>query len=228
MAHPAESVQIEEGWKKALWDEFEKPYFVELKAFLQSEQEAEATIFPPESLVFNAFNSTPFEEVKVVVIGQDPYHGPGQAHGLSFSVPHGIKAPPSLKNIYKELVTDVEFQIPDHGNLESWAKQGVLMLNAMLTVRAQTPASHQKKGWETFTSAAIQKLNEEREGIVFLLWGKYAQQKGLIIDPNKHHVLKAAHPSPFAAYNGFFGCQHFSKTNALLQEQGKSSINWQV
>ncbi|MEL7533707.1 MAG: uracil-DNA glycosylase [Bacteroidota bacterium] len=228
MAHPAESVKLEEGWKKALWDEFAKPYFVELKNFLLSERQAKMTVFPPAKLIFNAFNTTPFDKVKVVVIGQDPYHGPGQAHGLSFSVPQGIKAPPSLKNIYKELATDVDFTIPNHGNLESWAEQGVLMLNSMLTVRAHTPASHQKKGWETFTSVAIQKLNEQREGIVFLLWGRYAQQKGMIIDPAKHHVLKAAHPSPFAAHNGFFGCQHFSKTNALLKQQGKSPINWQV
>ncbi|MEL6654764.1 MAG: uracil-DNA glycosylase, partial [Bacteroidota bacterium] len=193
------------------------------------ERQSQMVVYPPGSLIFNAFNTTPFDEVKVVVIGQDPYHGPGQAHGLSFSVPQGIKPPPSLKNIYKELVTDIPgFQPPEHGNLESWAKQGVLMLNSILTVRARTPASHRNKGWETFTTTAIQKLNEQREGIVFLLWGKYAQEKGMVIDPGRHHILKAAHPSPYSANNGFFGCQHFSKTNALLEEQGKSPINWEL
>lgn len=228
MSHPAESVKIEEGWKKALWNEFDKPYFHELKQFLVQERQSGQTIFPPGSQIFNAFNSTPFDQVKVVIVGQDPYHGPGQAHGLCFSVQHGVKPPPSLKNIYKELATDVAFQIPTHGYLQSWAEQGVLLLNSMLTVRARTPASHQKKGWEQFTTVAMQKLGEQKDGVVFLLWGRYAQDKGAVIDPAKHHILKAAHPSPFSAHNGFFGCKHFSRTNELLQQQGKTPINWQI
>lgn len=230
MSHPAESVKIEEGWKKALWNEFDQPYFHSLKQFLLTEKQSGQTVYPPGNQIFNAFDTTPFDEVKVVIVGQDPYHGPGQAHGLCFSVLPGVTPPPSLKNIYKELEQDaaVDFVMPTHGFLEGWAKQGVLMLNAILTVRARTPASHQKKGWEQFTTAALQKLGEQKEGLVFLLWGRYAQEKGQIIDPQRHHVLKAAHPSPFSAHNGFFGCGHFSQTNALLQQQGKSTINWQL
>jgi uracil-DNA glycosylase len=228
MSHPAESVKIEAGWKQALWNEFDKPYFKKLKQFLLEEKQSGQVIYPPGSLIFNAFNTTPFDEVKVVIVGQDPYHGPGQAHGLCFSVQPGVKTPPSLVNIYKELQSDVGITIPNHGFLENWATQGVLLLNAILTVRARTPASHQKKGWEEFTTVALKKLSDQKEGLVFLLWGRYAQQKGLVIDPNRHYILKAAHPSPFSAHNGFFGCNHFSQTNTLLEQQGKTPINWQV
>ena len=226
MTHPAASVKMEEGWKQALYEEFAKPYFQQLKSFLLAEKADGHKIYPPAKLIFNAFNKTPFEKVKVVIIGQDPYHGPGQAHGLCFSVPQGIAIPPSLKNIYKELYTDLGLAIPNHGNLEKWAEQGVLLLNAMLTVRARQAGSHQRKGWEQFTSAAINQLNIKKEGIVFLLWGRYAQDKGRIIDPSRHYVLKAPHPSPLA--RGFNGCHHFSKTNAFLVEQGKEPIDWQV
>ena len=227
MSDAAASVKIEEGWKQALMSEWGKPYFQQLKAFLISEKQAGHTVYPPGSLIFNAFNKAPFDQVKAVIIGQDPYHGPGQAHGLCFSVPHGIRVPPSLKRIYKELQDDIGMTIPTHGNLEKWAEQGILLLNSMLTVRAGQAASHQRKGWEQFTTAAIQALNQHKTGIVFLLWGRYAHDKGAIIDPSKHHVLKAAHPSPLARH-GFLGCKHFSQTNALLQQQGKSPIDWQV
>ena len=223
----AASVKIEEGWKQALMPQWDKPYFQQLKSFLVSEKQSGHTIYPPGKLIFNAFDTTPFDKVKVVIIGQDPYHGPGQAHGLCFSVPHGVRVPPSLKRIYKELQEDVGITIPNHGNLEKWAQQGILLLNSMLTVRAGQAASHQRKGWEQFTSSAINALNTQKEGIVFLLWGRYAQEKGAIIDPNRHHVLKAAHPSPLARH-GFLGCKHFSQTNALLQQQGKEPIDWQV
>lgn len=225
---PAASVQIESGWKEALRAEFGKPYFQELKSFLIAEKKAGQVIYPPGPLIFNAFNATPFKSVNVVILGQDPYHGPGQAHGLCFSVQHGVKPPPSLKNMYKELNADVGFVTPTHGNLESWAGQGVLLLNSLLTVRARQAGSHKGKGWETFTDAAIKAVNDHREGVIFLLWGRYAQNKGEIIDPQKHVVLKAAHPSPFSAHSGYFGCGHFSKTNELLQRQGKKTINWQV
>lgn len=227
-SHPAESVKIEEGWKAALYEEFAQPYFQQLKNFLVEEKQAGQTIYPPGKLIFNAFNKTPFDAVKVVIIGQDPYHGPGQAHGLCFSVPEGVKPPPSLKNIYKEMQTDVGITIPQHGNLIKWCEQGILMLNSMLTVRAHQAGSHKGKGWETFTTSVIRELNDQKSGLVFLLWGRYAQEKGVIIDTKKHHVLKAAHPSPFAAHNGFFGCKHFSTTNQLLIEQGKPAIDWQV
>jgi uracil-DNA glycosylase len=186
------------------------------------------TIYPPGSLIFNAFNSTPFDKVKVVILGQDPYHGDGQAHGLCFSVQYGVKPPPSLVNIYKELKSDVGFEIPAHGNLQKWTEQGVFLLNAMLTVEANQPASHQKKGWEEFTNAVIQKLSKERSGLIFMLWGNFAQQKAVLIDETKHTILKAAHPSPFSAYNGFFGCKHFSKTNEILKAKGEEEIDWQV
>lgn len=219
--------KIEPSWLHALNKEFDKPYFKKLKTFLKEEKK-EHTIYPKDSDIFNAFNYTPFDKVKVVIIGQDPYHGEGQAHGLSFSVPENTKTPPSLKNIYKELEQDVGVSIPNHGNLTKWAEQGVLMLNATLTVRKKTPGSHQKKGWEKFTDACIDKISTEKEGVVFLLWGNYAKEKGRIINNSKHHVLSAAHPSPFSAHNGFFGCKHFSKTNELLIKQQKSPINWQV
>ena len=222
------SPRIEASWLEALKDEFQKAYFLQLKGFLQEEKKQGHIIYPPGKQIFNAFDSTPFDKVKVVIIGQDPYHGPGQAHGLCFSVQMGVTPPPSLKNIYKELHADIGMAIPSHGNLEKWSGQGVLLLNALLTVRASSPGSHRGKGWETFTDAAIRKLNEEREGLVFLLWGRYAQQKGAIIDTGRHHVLKAAHPSPFSANNGFFGCKHFSQTNDILKKQGKEVIDWSL
>jgi uracil-DNA glycosylase len=220
--------KIEPSWKERLSGEFRKPYFTGLKAFLKEEKRAGAVIYPPGPLIFNAFNKTPFDAVKVVILGQDPYHGPGQAHGLCFSVQTGVKPPPSLVNIYKELHQDTGFIIPKHGNLEKWAEQGVLLLNACLTVRAGQPASHQGKGWEVFTNAAVEKLNEGKEGLIFLLWGRPAQEKGSIIDAKRHHVLKAAHPSPFSADRGFFGTRHFSKTNAILEKSGRAPINWQI
>jgi uracil-DNA glycosylase len=201
----------------------------DLKSFLLQEKEAGFTIFPKGPDIFNAFNYTPFDKVKAVIIGQDPYHGDGQAHGLSFSVKKGVVVPPSLKNIYKELETDIEgFKTPDHGNLSQWAEEGVLLLNATLTVRAHQPGSHQGKGWETFTDQAISQLSAQKTGLVFLLWGRFAQNKSILIDEHKHTVIKSAHPSPFSAYNGFFGSKPFSKTNAALVAQGKEPVNWQI
>jgi len=222
------SVQLESSWKAVLEPEFEKPYMHKLKSFLQSEKK-EHTVFPPSNLIFNAFSHTPFDQVKVVILGQDPYHNVGQAHGLSFSVPRGVGIPPSLRNMYQELSTDIPgFQIPTHGDLTAWANRGVLLLNATLTVRAHTAGSHQGKGWEAFTDKAIAELSARRSGIVFLLWGRYAKDKAALIDYRKHHILTAAHPSPFSAYNGFFGCKHFSKANEFLIEQGLAPIDWQV
>ncbi len=221
-------VKIEESWKFALKDEFSKAYFADIKAALITDKKEGIHIYPPGPKIFNAFDSTPLPEVKVVIIGQDPYHGPGQAHGLCFSVDHGVKAPPSLVNIFKEIKSDLNIDPPNHGNLQSWADQGVFLLNAMLTVRAHQAASHQKIGWQKFTNAAIRIINDQLEGVVFLLWGKFAQNKANIINPRKHHILKAAHPSPFSAYNGFFGCKHFSKTNELLKAQGKMEIDWGI
>lgn len=218
---------INESWKKVLSSEFNTPYFEELKQFLVEEKKS-YTIYPKGDDIFRAFNTTPFDKVKVVILGQDPYHGDGQAHGLSFSVKKGVKLPPSLKNIYKELKEDVDFEIPEHGELLSWAEQGVLLLNATLTVRAKQAGSHQKKGWEQFTDAAIKALNDNKEKIVFILWGRYAQDKGRFINREKHFVLESAHPSPFSAYNGFFGCKHFSKTNDYLSQNGLNCINWQI
>ncbi len=218
---------IEQGWKKILWEEFQSPYFSQLKEFLVEDRQ-KFTIYPPGNLIFNAFQHTPFEQVKAVVLGQDPYHGPGQAHGLCFSVPPGIPQPPSLVNIFKELKTDLNIPIPDHGNLEKWADQGVLLLNATLTVRASQAGSHQNKGWETFTNRVIEKISEMKSGIVFILWGRYAQAKEDLIDGEKHLILKAAHPSPFSAYSGFFGCRHFSKTNEYLETQGIEGIDWKL
>lgn len=218
---------IEESWKNNLIDEFNKPYFIKLKSFLVSEKKSH-TIFPPGKLIFNAFNTTPFNKVKVVILGQDPYHGHGQAHGLCFSVPIGIGLPPSLVNIFKEIQNDLGLPIPNHGNLEKWAKQGVLLLNATLTVRAHQAGSHQKMGWETFTDAAIQALSSNRSGLVFLLWGSYAQAKAQLIDETRHHILTAPHPSPLSVYRGFFGCKHFSKTNEILAKQGLETIDWRI
>jgi len=218
---------IEDSWKEVLSDEFQKPYFQALKQFL-TEERAQHTIYPPGKLIFNAFDQTPFSKVKVVLLGQDPYHGSGQAHGLCFSVPRGISAPPSLVNIFKEIKDDMGIPIPMHGNLESWSKQGVLLINATLTVRANTPLSHHKKGWETFTDRVIELLSEKKNGVVFLLWGNNAKVKEQLIDSSKHFVLKAAHPSPFSAFNGFFGCKHFSKTNELLIKQSLEPIDWKL
>lgn len=218
-------VQIEPSWKKALQDEFEKPYFKELSETIRKAY-LEKTVFPPPKLVFNAFEHCHFDDVKVVILGQDPYHGDGQAHGLSFSVPDGTKTPPSLQNIYKEIKDDIGTEVPISGNLERWAEQGVLLLNATLTVEKGNAGSHQGLGWERLTSAVIQKISDEQKNVVFLLWGKYAQEKGKNIDTSKHLVLTAAHPSPFSAHNGFFGCKHFSKTNEYLIEHGKKSICW--
>ena len=219
------SIKIEESWNKALAPEFEKPYFQSLITFVKKEV-AEHTIYPPGKLIFSAFDHCPFDATKVVIIGQDPYHGAGQANGLCFSVSDGMPNPPSLKNIFKEIKEDLGKDIPSTGDLARWAAQGALMLNATLTVRANEAGSHQKKGWEEFTDAAIQQLSDKKQNLVFLLWGAYAQKKGAIIDETKHLVLKAAHPSPFSAYNGFFGCAHFSKANEYLKLHGKPTINW--
>lgn len=218
---------IPNDWLDQLEEEFQKEYFQSLKKFLLEEQNKHVT-YPPNKEIFAAFNNTPFNSVKVVIIGQDPYHGPEQANGLCFSVKDGIKHPPSLKNLFKELSNDIGIDIPLSGDLSPWSKQGVLMLNATLTVRHKTPGSHQKKGWERFTDAVIEKLNTNRDKLVFLLWGNYAKQKAAIVDRNKHQVLEAAHPSPFSAHNGFFGCKHFSKTNAYLKSNGISEIEWKL
>lgn len=217
---------IHESWKEVLAPEFEAAYFHSLKQFLVDEKRAGKIIYPPGKLIFNALNSTPFNRVKVVILGQDPYHGPGQAHGLCFSVPDGVPQPPSLKNIFKELHNDIHFTVPSSGNLQKWAEQGVLLLNATLTVQAGMAGSHQGKGWEQFTDDIIRTLSENRSGLVFLLWGRYAQNKEALIDKNKHLILKAAHPSPLSAYNGYFGCKHFSQTNAWLIKTGQQPVNW--
>lgn len=222
------SIRLEPSWKERLLPEFTKPYMHELRSFLQLEFKKGKSIYPKASQFFKAFEATPFEKVKVVILGQDPYHGPGQAHGLSFSVPAGVEPPPSLKNIYKELRSDVGFQIPSHGNLKAWADQGVLLLNATLSVEAARAGSHQNRGWEDFTDAAIEKLNQEREHLVFMLWGSYAQKKGQVVDSGKHLVLKAPHPSPLSAHRGFLGCHHFSKANEYLEQHHISPINWQI
>jgi uracil-DNA glycosylase len=218
-------VKIEESWEKVLQPDFDKPYFKELTDFVRSEY-ATTTIYPPASLIFNAFNLCPFDKVKVVIIGQDPYHGPGQAHGLCFSVNDGIQFPPSLQNIFKEIKSDLDIPIPTSGNLTRWAEQGVLLLNATLTVIAHNAGSHQKKGWETFTDSVIRILAEQKENLVFILWGAYAQKKGAFIDKNRHLVLSSAHPSPLSAYNGFFGNHHFSLTNKWLTEHNLKAIDW--
>jgi uracil-DNA glycosylase len=219
--------QIEDSWKEELSDEFGATYFAQLKEFLVDEK-SRFTVFPPGPQIFAAFNFTPFNKVKVVILGQDPYHGPGQAHGLCFSVPERIKQPPSLQNIFKEIHADLGYEIPKHGNLEKWAKQGVLLLNATLTVRARHAGSHQNKGWEQFTDVAIKKLSEIRQNLVFLLWGNYAMAKESLIDGSKHLVLKSAHPSPFSVHRGFFGNRHFSQVNNYLKNHGIEEIDWRV
>lgn len=222
-------IGLEPLWLNVLGDELKKPYMNKLKSFLLDEKQKGFTFYPQNKDIFNAFNYTPFDKVKVVILGQDPYHGQGQTHGLSFSVQKGITVPPSLKNIYKELATEfIDYKIPHHGDLSAWAEQGVLLLNATLTVRAQEPGSHQKRGWETFTDFVITELSRQSEGLVFILWGKFAQQKESLIDTSKHHVLKSAHPSPFSAHSGFFGSKPFSKTNEILKKQGLTPINWQI
>ncbi|WP_104472232.1 uracil-DNA glycosylase [Acinetobacter indicus] len=222
-------VQLDASWKYALSDFLLGEKMDALKAFLLEEKQANKVIYPPSGLIFNALNTTPLEQVKVVILGQDPYHGPNQAHGLSFSVQRGVALPPSLRNIFHELHTDLGLDIPKHGDLTRWAEQGVLLLNSVLTVEAAQPTSHQKRGWEEFTDHVIDVLNEQREHIVFILWGAYAQRKGQRIDPNKHLILKAAHPSPLAANRGgFFGCKVFSKTNNYLKQHGIEPIDWQL
>ncbi|NOH80669.1 uracil-DNA glycosylase [Vibrio sp. RE86] len=214
-------------WHDVIEAEKQQEYFKQTLSFVEAERAAGKVVFPPQSEVFNAFKATEFEDVKVVIIGQDPYHGPNQAHGLCFSVLPGIKTPPSLKNMYKELAQDIEgFEIPQHGYLQSWAEQGVLLLNTVLTVEQGKAHSHAKSGWETFTDRLIEAVNAHQSGVVFLLWGAHAQKKGRMIDRSKHHVLAGPHPSPLSAHRGFFGCRHFSQTNQLLIEQGKAPIEW--
>ncbi len=221
------NVNIEQTWKDALAGEFEKPYFASLVRFLHEEKASGKKIFPPGSQIFRAFDLTPIPELKVVILGQDPYHGQGQAHGLSFSVPENMPAPPSLKNIFKEIESDLGIKMSGYPDLEGWARQGVLLLNAILTVRCGEAASHSKIGWEEFTDAVIKCISDNCEGVVFLLWGNFARSKSALIDPEKHHVLEAAHPSPLAR-GAFFGCRHFSRTNEILASEGRTQINWQL
>ena len=221
----AQSVKLDKSWKDKLDSFFQSPTFYSLKQFLVQEKKR-YRVYPPGNKIFAAFDLCPFDSVNVVIIGQDPYHGQGQANGLCFSVSDDIPPPPSLKNIFKEIQSDTELEIPTSGNLEHWAKQGILMLNATLTVRANSAGSHQNKGWEEFTDSVIQLLSKEKEDLIFLLWGKFAQKKAAIIDKDKHYILTAAHPSPFSAHHGFFGCKHFSKANSILKQQGKTEIQW--
>jgi uracil-DNA glycosylase len=223
------AIDLDPSWLEVLHDEFEKDYMLKLKQFLKQEKEVGHKVYPKGSDIFNAFNKTPFDKLKVVILGQDPYHGANQAHGLSFSVQKGITSPPSLKNIYKELATDIPgFKIPTHGELTEWAEQGVMLLNATLTVQAGIPGSHQKKGWEEFTDTVIKTISDKKEGIVFILWGSYAQAKAELIDQKKHFIIKSPHPSPFSADRGFFGSKPFSKTNEILVKEGKKAIDWQI
>lgn len=222
----ADNIQLHQSWLEQIGAEFEQPYMIALKQFLQKEKQARKVIYPPGSQIFNALNTTPFDNVKVVILGQDPYHGPGQAHGLCFSVQDGVPPPPSLVNIFKEIHDDLGLPIPNHGNLQAWAEQGVLLLNATLTVEQGRAGAHQGQGWEQFTDAIIHALNAKRENLVFLLWGSYAQRKGEFIDTHKHCVLKSPHPSPLSAHRGFLGNRHFSRTNAYLRSKGLSEINW--
>jgi uracil-DNA glycosylase len=220
-------VKIEPSWKAQLQSEFDEPYFASITGYVKNEIAMGHTVYPPGGLIFNAFTKTAWDNVKVVILGQDPYHGYGQAHGLCFSVPHGVKAPPSLVNIFKEIQADLGIAPPNHGCLEKWAEQGVFLLNAILTVRANTPASHSGIGWQTFTDAVIRKISDEKTGVVYLLWGNFARAKKTLIDQSKHYVLEAAHPSPLAG-GAFNGCKHFSKTNELLVQQGKTAIDWSL
>jgi len=222
------TIKMEESWKEQLKDEFEKPYFLQLVDHLKAEKALNRQIYPAGNNIFKAFEKTPFDQVKLVILGQDPYHGPNQAHGLSFSVQDGVAIPRSLKNIFKELQSNIGISIPTSGNLTAWAEKGVLLLNASLTVRANEPASHAQIGWLTFTDAVISTLSANKKDLVFLLWGKFAQEKQLLIDGKKHFVLKAAHPSPFSAEKGFFGCKHFSKSNEYLMQKGYDPIDWKL
>lgn len=228
MNTPRKSIDLHPSWLVHLASEFEQPYMQQLKAFLLAQKQQNKVIYPPSKLIFNAFNSTPLDQVKVVILGQDPYHGPNQAHGLCFSVQPGIQPPPSLQNMFKELSRDLGLPVPNHGCLQSWAEQGVLLLNATLTVEQARAGAHQGQGWEIFTDKAIQLVNEQCSGVVFLLWGSYAQKKGALIDKCKHLVLTAPHPSPLSAYRGFIGCGHFSAANAYLVKQQKTPVNWQL
>jgi len=222
-------VKIHPSWKEILKDEFKKDYFLQLATFLKTEKAQGKVIYPPGPLIFNAFNQTPFDKVRVVIIGQDPYHGEGQAHGLSFSVPTGIKPPPSLNNIFKEIQKDIGLKMPEGlGNLTHWAEQGILLLNASLTVRKGEPSSHAKFGWMEFTNAVIEKISDHKKGVVFILWGRFAHEKQSLINEKKHFILKAAHPSPFSADKGFFGSNHFSKTNQILTKEGYAPIDWKL
>ena len=222
-------VKINDFWKQALKEEFEKPYFGQIVNFLKTEKATGKTIFPAGSNIFNAFNKTPFNKVKVVILGQDPYHGIGQAHGLSFSVLEGVKIPPSLQNIFKEIKADIGVENPPNfGDLTHWAEQGILLLNAALTVRNGEPMSHAKIGWAQFTDAVIKTISDKKENVIFLLWGKFAQDKQILINTDSHYILKAAHPSPLSAHNGFFGCKHFSKTNEILVKHGENPIDWKL
>ena len=227
-ADSAPEVRLEESWRKRLLPEFSQDYMQQLRAFLRAEKQAGKEVYPPGNQIFSALNSTPFDNVSVVILGQDPYHNPGQAHGLCFSVASGVEPPPSLQNIYKELARDTGFVPPGHGCLTHWAEQGVLLLNTVLTVERFKAASHQGRGWERFTDRIVALLNEEREGLVFLLWGSHAQKKGQHIDRNRHLVLESAHPSPLSAHRGFLGCGHFSKVNAWLRQHGRREIDWQL
>ncbi len=221
-------VKIEPSWKEVLKNEFNKPYFEQIALHIKTEKSQGKIIYPPGSLLFNAFNTTPFHKVKVVILGQDPYHGPGQAHGLCFSVQNGVTPPPSLVNIFKELQQDIGIEIPNHGNLTHWAQQGVFLLNASLSVRAGEPMSHSKIGWAQFTDHVIKTISDKKKNVVFLLWGKFAQEKKILIDERKHLILKAAHPSPLSAHAGFLGCKHFSKTNEYLVKNGIDPIDWSL
>lgn len=223
-----QDIKLKDCWKALLIEEFQKPYMLELKKFLKNEHTKKKTIYPPGPLIFNALNSTGFDDVKVVILGQDPYHGPNQAMGLSFSVPKGIPKPPSLLNIFKEIQSDLNLKTPDHGDLTSWANQGVLLLNATLTVEANKAGSHQNQGWESFTDRIISVLNDRKENIVFMLWGSFAQKKGAFIDRKKHLVLESVHPSPLSAYRGFLGCKHFSKANEYLKSKKIKEIDWSI
>jgi len=222
------TVQLHESWLQRLNAQFEAEYMQELRSYLQTRKEHQAIIYPPGAQIFNALNSTPFDKVRVVILGQDPYHGPGQAHGLCFSVQPGVRVPPSLANIYREIEADLGIPIPGHGCLQSWASQGVLLLNSVLTVERGQAASHQGKGWETFTDSVVQLLSDKRQGLVFMLWGTYAMKKGEVIDRRKHLVLKAPHPSPLSAHRGFLGCRHFSAANEYLQQNQQLPIDWSV
>lgn len=227
-AGQTDRVRLEAGWKQALAEQFASDHMASLGDFLRQEKQQGKVLYPPASQIFAAFDQAPFQAVRVVILGQDPYHGPGQAHGLCFSVPEGIRPPPSLVNIFKELQRDLGLPMPDHGNLSHWTRQGVLLLNATLTVEQGRAGAHQGRGWERFTDAAIERLNADRNGLVFMLWGSYAQKKGALIDRQRHCVLTAPHPSPLSAHRGFIGCGHFSRANAYLQANGQPPIDWQL